>query len=197
MAKSPAAILFDISGSELSVKDGISGSLSSSALPVAGFDLSKISRIATIVYDSVSQKNKLSIDGTVSLTIPPVPPGGVQKIIAADDPLSVSVSHDTSYLITSGTTFVIQQIVAGAGGDPQSKGSKIEIYYSSSLDGTFKLVDRVYVDGFTEFGDLPDTSITRDGTLMTGSGNEYLIIRRDRLGGQAQEVDAVLKGYEI
>jgi hypothetical protein len=86
----------------------------------------------------------------------------------------------------------LQQIVAGAALD--SKGSKVEVLFDN---GTLHTIERVYVTGFTNFGSYPDTNTARDGVVLVGNGTNRIIIRRERLsGGSAQEVDAVVRGYE-
>jgi hypothetical protein len=129
--------------------------------------------------------------------VPPPPVGGVAKQIAQDDAnLDVTSTHDTEYTISSGKSFIIQQIVVGAEGDPNEKGSKVEVVYD---DGTTEhLVDRIYIAGTSLFGNYPDTGEARDGTSLDGDGStKKLIIRRTRLGGATLEIDCVVRGYEI
>lgn len=153
-------------------------------------------RAVDLVYDVAEQIYRLAVTAKVTISSPEPPPNTTEVVISADDPLEVSTSDDTAYTITSGTILHIQQLVAGAAGDPNEKGSKVEVYYSRSLDGEH-LVERVYIIGETQFGSYPDTSTARDGTPLSGSGaGETLIIRRSKLGGTAREIDAVMRGFE-
>lgn len=150
------------------------------------------SRDVSVVEDTADGLNRFAISGKVSVTAPPPPIGATPITIAADDPLSVS-AHDTDYIITSGKDLHIQQIVVGAAGDPNEKGSKVTVIFD---DGTEHVIERIYVSGFTNFGSYPDTAEARDGTPLVGNGTNKLIIRREKLGGTAREVDAVIRGYE-
>lgn len=149
-------------------------------------------RIAEVLPDSNDGINRLAITGKVSVTAPPPPTGATSIVIAADNPLLVG-NHDTEYIITNGTTFHIQQIVAGAAGDPTEKGSKITIIFHN---GSEHVIERIYVSGFTNFGSYPDTDRTRDGVLLTGNGTNKIIIRREKVSGTNREIDAVVRGYE-
>jgi hypothetical protein len=147
------------------------------------------------VLDEEDEIYRVAISGKVSVQIPPPPAGGTPVTFAQNDAnLDVSSSHDTTYTITNTKTFVVQQVVVGAEGDPNEKGSKVEIYYNN---GTEHLVDRIYISGTSLYGSYPDTSEARDGTSLVGNGAHTLIIRRTRLGGAALEIDAVVRGYEI
>lgn len=159
---------------------------SSGSLPERNVDL---------VYDIAEQLYRLAVTAKVTISSPVAPPNTTEVVVSADDPLEVATTSDTLYTITSGTVLHIQQLVAGAAGDPNEKGSKVEVYYSSSTGE--HLVERVYVIGETQFGSYPDTSTARDGTPLSGSGaGEALIIRRSKLGGTAREIDAVMRGFE-
>ncbi len=148
--------------------------------------------VPTVARDQQDGKFRLSIEGKVTTSLPSPPQDATQVTIAADDPLEVQGSEDTEYIIPNGTTFHIQQVIAGAQGDPNETGSKIEIIYN---DGVENLIERLYVVGFTEFGNYPDTSTTRNGKKLEGNGTNKIVIRRDRIGGNALEVDAVVRGY--
>jgi hypothetical protein len=111
-----------------------------------------------------------------------------------DTPLDMSGNNQTTYVITNGKTFYLQQIVAGSQGDPTENGSRVELFF---YDGTEHLVARIYLTGFTTFITYPQLNEARDGTAMSGNGTNYLILRRTRLSGGNQEVDAVIYGYEV
>jgi len=87
----------------------------------------------------------------------------------------------------------LEYLVAGAEGDPTAKGSKIEVLY---YDGAAEhLVERIYLMG-ESVSVYPNTSSARDGTAMTGNGStKKVYLRRHRMSGTAQEVDAVARGY--
>jgi hypothetical protein len=146
-----------------------------------------------VVVDTQDSFQRLAIQGKVQVTPPVAPPTATPVTIDASIPLDVG-SHDTTYTITSGKTFVIQQIVAGAEGDPTEKGSKIEVYFD---DGTERLIERIYITGFTQYGVYPDTQTSRDGTILAGNGSNELVVRRQKLGGSNKEIDVVIRGYEI
>ncbi|MHA2334281.1 MAG: hypothetical protein ACXAEU_19795, partial [Candidatus Hodarchaeales archaeon] len=111
-------------------------------------------------------------------------------------PLEVASLETHNYTITNGKTFYIQQIVVGAEGDPTEKGSKVEVHY---FDGTTEhLIDRLYITGFTAFGSYPDASLARDDTELVGDGSTKTIrVKRIRMSGGTQEVDVVIRGYEL
>lgn len=135
--------------------------------------------------------------GQIVVCFPPVsPPGAVDKVIVADDPLSLDQSsspHNTEYTITDGKTFYIQKITIGSSKDPSEKGNRIEIVYD---DGSEKLLARYYSCSETTEYILPNRSTTRDSTVMVGNGSHKLIIRRIALSSPSREVDVVVEGYE-
>lgn len=164
-------------------------------LLVVGEDVDGVARAVDVRIDPNDSKRRLQIEGKVTLTAPVAPPSTTAVTIAADTPLAITTDTTTSYIITNGKTFYIQQIACGSEGDSTERGSVVEVKY---YDGaTEHLVERIYVNGFTQYGVLPDTSKARDGTLMTGNGTTKTIrITRRRLSGASQEVDAVVRGYE-
>lgn len=186
----------DQSINDLSYFDGnvVSG-IDAEGIIVHGISGSREVLHAQVDIDPADGKRRLAIDGKVSVSPPPAPPGTTEVIISADSPLSMTGTVTTSHIIANGKIFHIQQLTAGAEGDPNEKGSKVEVYY---YDGTTEhLVERVYIVGFTQFGIYPDTAKARDGTIMIGDGTTKEIrIKRNRLGGNALEVDAVVRGFE-
>jgi hypothetical protein len=165
-------------------------------LLVVGEDGATTARALDVRVDPIDGIRRLQIEGKVVTAPAPPPPGGTAVTIAGDSPLSVSTIEVTNYIIPNGVTFYVQQIVAGAEGDPTEKGSKIEVYF---YDGTTEhIVDRIYITGFTQYGSYPNTGSSRDGTMMTGNGTTKTIrVKRIRIGGSAQEIDAVVRGYYI
>jgi hypothetical protein len=161
---------------------------------IAGKD-GATARFAAITPDPIDGLNRLQIAGKIAVSNLPVPAGGTKRVIVADTPLSISGSVDKSYLISSDKAFFVQQIVAGAEGDSNERGCRIEVIYKAG--GVEHIMERIYVVGFTQFGIYPDTNLTRDETLMVGDGTATLIIRRTRLSGASLEVDAVVRGYEL
>jgi hypothetical protein len=167
-------------------------------LPYAEDQSGTLRRFEVIEDPSEAGKYDLSIVGKVSISKPPTPDGGTPKTVSADTPLEISQAvspHDTEYVITDAKTFTIQQIVIGCQGDPSADGSSVEIIY---YDGTTEhLVERLYVMG-ASVPFYPDTSTSRDGLAMTGNGtSKKVIVRRIRLSNSNQEIDVVLRGYEI
>jgi len=191
-------VLYDGYGRPYAVPDGYAVPLNTPSDIAAGIDEYGMCRRMMMIEDeAVPDLWRLAITGKVSVTIPPPPAGGSPVAYYADDPLSVSQAispHDISFVIASGKTFHIQQIIAGCQGDPAADGSKCEVVFD---DGTEHLVDRIYVMGETQFGDYPDTSQARDGTEMVGNGTNTIILRRTRLSNSDQEIDIVVRGYVI
>ncbi len=151
----------------------------------------------SVSLDANDSKYRLEVSGKVQSTPPVAPPAATAITVAAATPLSVSGSHSTDYTITNAKTFIMQQLVCGAEGDPSEKGSKVEVHYVDS-GSVEHLVERIYITGFTQYGIYPDTSKARDNTSFTGNGSTTKIrIKRIRMGGSGQEIDVVIRGYEI
>jgi hypothetical protein len=149
----------------------------------------------SVIFDGTHYLLKMS--GQVVVAAPPLPSGATAIAVAADNPLSLTGGtspHDTTYTIANGQTFYLQQFVAGCEGDPTSNGSKAEIIFD---DGAEHVVDRIYVDGFTNYVAYNDVCTARDGTTMVGNGSNTIIVRRTRMSASGQEVDAVARGYEV
>lgn len=169
MSDSSAAVLYDASGNpvEVSLQDGI---------------------------------YKINIVGKVTVSPPPVPDAAVPVFLVADTPLAINSDIDnTPFVIPSGKTFYLTQIVIGAAGDPTEKGSASELYFTpdGSPGVNEKLVQRLYVAGFTATSHYEPFITTRDGTAMLGDGTAALFIRRRRLSGSYQEVDCLVQGYTL
>jgi len=149
----------------------------------------------SVLLDDEDGNYRLAIAGKIQLAAPQPPPSATKVTIAADTPIEIAADHDTEYIITDGKTFTIQMIAAGAEGDPTEKGSGAEIHY---YDGsTYHLIDRLYLTGET-ISTYPDTSQARDGTVLTGNGTtKKIVVRRKRYSGVGQEVDVVVRGYEV
>jgi hypothetical protein len=147
-----------------------------------------------LIFDTTDQIHRLAVSAKVSITPPQPPASAIPIQINADTPLNVSSTITSSYLIPSGSVFHMQQVTAGSEGDPNEKGSKVEVYYSSSISGE-KIIERIYINGFSQFGSYPDTAFTRDGTAMSGSNSGRIIVKRIRLGGQSLEIDCVVRGF--
>lgn len=145
-------------------------------------------------YDPTTGRYLLAISGTVALGVTPIPSGATPVSLANDTPLDMSGTNQTTYVITNGKTFYLQQIVAGSQGDPTENGSRVELFF---YNGTEHLIARIYLTGFTTFITYPQLNKTRDGVAVTGNGTNYLILRRTRLSGGNQEVDAIIYGYEV
>lgn len=160
---------------------------------ILGEDASGKAQAADVRVDSVDSIRRLQISGKVSISPPTPPPSTTRVTIEANSPLSITTTTTTSYTITSGKTFYIQQIACGCEGDTSERGSAIEVYFNN---GTDHLIERVYVNGFTQYGLFPDTSTARDGTAIVGNGTNTIKVTRRRLSGSSQEVDAVVRGYE-
>jgi hypothetical protein len=140
---------------------------------------------------------RLQMSGHVVLA-PSTPPSGATPVTLINDtPLeltSAASPSDVSRVITNGTTFYVQHVVAGAAASPVAAGSVIEVIFD---DGTEHIVARAYVQGFTNIVTYPDLCEARDGTALTGNGTNTIIVRRRRLSAQALELEGVLTGYEV
>lgn len=157
------------------------------ALPILGQDASGTARLL-----------KTEDDGTLRVaSSPPSPPPGTSEFVLAVDESNLSISttdNKDSAIIGNGITLFLQTVVAGAGGDPNEKGSKVEVYWVEN--GTEHLITRNYIAGQSVSTTLPDTSKSRDGTTMVGDGSTtFLRVRRVRLSNQLQEVDFGVRGY--
>jgi len=180
--------------------DGASGSSFPSYVIALGSKQSGASTLRSLAskFDATESEYRLLVDAKAQLTPPVAPPSTTPKTVTSSTPLTVTgnSTHTADYIIPSGKTFHMQQVVCGAEGDPNERGSKVEIFYvdSSSVE---HLVERIYLQSTTQYGIYPDTDSARDGTLMSGNGTTTLIrINRIRLGGGNAEIDVVLRGYE-
>ena len=191
-------VLYDGYGNPYAVRNGEYIPINTPSDIGAGQDeYGRLQRFTMVEDESTPDLWRLAITGKVSIQIAPPPAGGVPITIFADNPLAVSQAispHRTSTIIPSGKTLFIQQIIAGCQGDPTANGSKVEVYFNN---GTDHLVDRIYIMGETQFGNYPDTSQARDGTLLVGNGTNYIAIDRSRLSNSLQEIDSVIRGYTI
>lgn len=158
----------------------------------------------SILSDTAAGYNRLAIEGNVSVTAPEAPPSttAVQLFAprASSDSTELEVagnsSHDTEYAIGDGNTLTIQYVQIGAQGDPNERGSRIEIIYDDV--GTERMIERFYATSFSApFS--PNVSSARDGTALTGNagGTKKLVIRRTRLAGGSGEIDVEIRGYEV
>lgn len=151
--------------------------------------------LVDVVTDPEDGLNRLPISGKVSISSPATPSTAVDVTIPGDTPLSMTGTEDSTHVISDGKTFTVKAIEAGAAGDPTEKGSRVDAVFDEN--GTEKVIARIYLTGQT-VALYPDTSEARDGTSLDGNvgGTNKIILRRVRLSGVAQEVDAVLRGYE-
>jgi hypothetical protein len=183
---------------DVTTASGVAVPVGKEGLLVSSIDQAGIARHLEVIEDETAPGlYRLAITGKVSVQVSPPPQGGTKVTYYADNPLSVSQAispHDTVFVIPDGQQLVIQQIIAGCQGDSSADGSKCEVVFD---DGTEHLVDRIYVMGETQFGNYPDTSEARDGTVIVGNGTNELILRRSRLSNSSQEVDLVVRGYLI
>ena len=152
---------------------------------------------AAILVDPVDPDRMVGVTADKKLKVTTaavdIPTGSTQKIIAADNPLSVTNEHDTSWIIPDGKRFYLQQIQAGASGDPTEKGSAIEVFFNNGAD---HLIARIYITGETVHVPLPEVAKTRDDLDLDGSGTSNSIkVKRRRISGAGQEIDALVIGY--
>jgi hypothetical protein len=167
---------------------------------ISGQDLGGTDQIPTVSVDSVDGKNRVAVDGKVSIEPPAPPDTGVRKIFFADTPAVVQGNneHDTDIIITDTKRMYIQQVIVGAEGDPNQAGSIIRLFYSPDAGTTLHLIQKFYVRGHSYTISFPNVDEARDGTKLNGVATDQGLfrIRRERLGGGNQEVDATVIGYE-
>ncbi len=189
--------LVDINDLNMDVAPDVAVPANTRALCFAGHDDGDVVRIPTINVDALDGKKRVSIEGKISVS-PPEPPAAATPVsIAADSPLDVTGTDDTDTEITTGDTFTIQQVTAGAEGDPTEKGAVIRVSY---IDGSSveHVIEQIYLTGQT-VQIFPDTSTARDGTTLlgvAGAGLGVIRIRREQFGGGTRELDVVLRGFE-
>lgn len=204
--ESPALVIVDPSGSNIAEVNS-AGKLEvntafSSSLPSGSNNLGYVQIIdpageyvANLIHDPIDNADRLLVQGKVTV-VAADPPSGTTPVVISEPEgsLEISVDDDTTYTITSGETFTVQQVVAGSEGDSTERGSVVEVWYDDQT--TEHLVVRVYVNGFTTFVS-PNTNTARDGVPLTGTvTGEQIVLRRRRLSGGAQEVDGVIRGFE-
>lgn len=174
------------------VEDGDAIAAGQDAIHIALKDQSGNTRLAEAVYDDTEGLYRLAATAQVQITPPTPPPATTAVTIDGGSPLDITGTVDATYVITNGTTFTVQNVIAGSEGDSTEKGSVIEVLFD---DGTEHLIVRQYVNGFTTQIN-PNRNTAIDGTSLAGNGTNEIILRRRRLSGGAQEVDALLQGYE-
>jgi hypothetical protein len=167
---------------------------------ISGQDLGGTDQIPTVSTDDLDGKNRVAVDGKVSIAPPAPPATGTRVIIYADSPETVpgNQERDNDHVITDSKRFFIQQVIVGAEGDPNAAGSVVRLIYSPDGGTTEKLIQKFYVRGHSYPISFPNISTTRDGTQLDGVAVSQGIIRirRERLGGGGQEIDATIIGYE-
>lgn len=187
----------DANGVDLDVVIDSAMPANTRALLIAGVDEGDIVRIPSILVDDEDDLRRLAIQGKISISAPTPPAAATPVSIAADTPLDVTGTETTDFEITTGETFTIQQITAGAEGDPTEKGAVIRVSYLDS-GGTSHIIEQIYLTGQT-VQIFPDTSEARDGTALVGfagAGNGTIRIEREQFGGGTRELDVVLRGFE-
>lgn len=195
-SESAGVVLFDATGVAHSVKDGVAIPALTPGLITAGKADDGKARYLETRFDSADNVHRLQVSGKVSLVASSGPPTAVNVQLVSDTPLIIAATSTHSYTITAGKTFTLIQVEAGAEGDPTENGTKIEVIYKDAAL-VEHLITRVYVAGFSQFFIFPTTSKTRDGTTMTGTGTQQILLRRTRLSGGSLEVDALVRGFEV
>jgi hypothetical protein len=153
-------------------------------------------KIVDVITDAADGLNRLAVSAKVQIVPPETPPAATEVNISADTPLVVNGTDDTFYTVTSAKTFTVNQIEAGAAGDPNEKGSVVEVYWAPNGNTTgIEIIARDYLIGFTQIV-TPQTSQSRAGSPLLGDGTAAILVRRRRIGGAAQEIDAVVRGFE-
>jgi hypothetical protein len=155
--------------------------------------------------DQLGYGHRLVTDGEGVLKVsaqPPLPPPGTNpyQVYVPDADLSISAPpsyHDTEgAIVGDGDHVKLQVFTAGAAGDPNERGSRIDVLWREGAGPTDHIIERMYVGGQTVTVVLPDVHDSRDGTDMIGDGSTTkIVIRRWRLSNAASEVDAIVRGY--
>jgi hypothetical protein len=192
--ESPAAVLVDDNSNFLSIQDDTS-------IPANTPGLFAMGETA----DAKSKRLRVESDGTLSVaTQPPSPPPGTTEFVLAQDEVDLSIdgaaspATKDSAIIGDGVNVYIQSFSAGAAGDPNEKGSKVEILWVEGSPEVEHIVERLYVGGASVSLELPNINKARDGTLLTGNGsNTKVRLRRVRFSNSAQEVDGEIRGYIV
>lgn len=187
MSRSPAAILFDSAGNPLSIQPDVAIPADTPLLLAGASDAASVARL-------------LQVDGSGRLktVVAPASPPAASTPISISQPeanLNVSNFANTDYVIPNGQTFYLQQLTAGAEGDPTEAGSRVDVLYLDAASAEH-LITRIYVAGQTLSVAYADVSSARDGTALAGNGTTTRIrLRRIRKGGGSQEIDAEIRGY--
>jgi len=169
-----------------SVKQGTKTADNENAWPFIQVD--EHGNYATITHDQ--GVNRQEIAGKVTIVGALPPPSTTLVEIFADTPLTVS-TNDTTYVIPTGETFYLQQIVVG--NEDPTKGAVIEVLFD---DGTEHLIARIYTSGQTLLVGYSDIQTARDGTALLGAvGTSNIIVRRTKYSGTDIAIDAEVRGY--
>jgi hypothetical protein len=150
--------------------------------------------VADVITDSTDDINRVAVVGKVSITDPEPPAATTAVLIPAYDPLEISATDDTEYVIPDGKRLTIQTVYVTAEGDPTVKGSGVNIVYD--MNGTEELVTMIHIMG-QPYSQYPNTAVTFDGTYLDGNtaGTNKVIVRRLRFSNNSLEVVGVVRGY--
>lgn len=119
---------------------------------------------------------------------PPAPPPATTPVDVGGIATVGNTPADTTHVIGTGKTLVIQNINGGAA--PVGAGSKVELFDDPNGDGTGMTLLRVaYVNGSSFSLDL-------NREVGPGNGTRAVRLRRTSLGGASREIAAFLAGYE-
>ena len=192
MTESRAAVLYDGNSKPLSIVDGVAIPASTPSLIISG-------------RDAQDYAHNLVTDGEGVLKVsnqPPQPPPGTTPFSLAVAEVDLEISAPPAYhdqesaVIGSGLVLYLQTFASGAAGDPNERGSRVDILWREGVGPTDHVVTRMYIGGQSLSFTLPDVKAARDGTSLTGDGSTTkVVIRRYRLSNAASEVDAEVRGY--
>ena len=119
---------------------------------------------------------------------PPAPPPTTTPVDIGGIATVGGTPADTTHVITSGKTLVVQNFNGGAA--PEGKGSKVELFDDPNGNGTGMTLLRVaYANG-------ESFSLDLNKELGPGNGTRGVRLRRTNLGGASREIAAFLAGYE-
>jgi hypothetical protein len=187
-------VLYDANGVAHSICDGVAIPADTPSLIVSGRDAQDYAR--NLVTDG---------EGVLKVSSqPPKPPPGTTPFALAVDEADLEIGAPPAYheeesaVIGSGVNLYLQTFFSGAAGDPNERGSRVDLLWREGAGPTDHIVSRMYIGGQSVSFTLPDLNKARDGTALTGDASTTkLVIRRYRLSNADSQVDVDVRGYMI
>lgn len=118
-------------------------------------------------------------------TPPPTAPPDTTEVKTTEYGI-VTSSDDNVYVIPNGETLFIQRF--SAGGEEETKGNSIELWYDPNGDGSaMTIIDVIFSNGQSDEHDL--------NSEFVGDGTRAIRMRRQRLGGGSASIFGRWEGY--